>query len=194
MALRDAVLAALLDGESSGYDLAKRFDASVANFWTATPQQLYRELDRLAADGLITARVVQQERRPNKRMFSLTDAGREAIHAFTARPPKPLTIRDELLIKVNAVDGGNAEAVRDLVAEQLEWSTTKLARYERMRARLLDGQTEEHYLLHGDRIGPYLTLLRGIAFEEENVRWSQRTLALLDQRLRQGGNHGRAAR
>lgn len=51
MALRDAVLAALLEGEASGYDLAKRFDRSVANFWTATPQQLYRELDRLAADG-----------------------------------------------------------------------------------------------------------------------------------------------
>ncbi|MFW3119455.1 hypothetical protein MMAG44476_17132 [Mycolicibacterium mageritense DSM 44476 = CIP 104973] len=193
VALRDAVLAALLDGESSGYDLAKRFDASVANFWTATPQQLYRELDRLAADGLIAARVVQQERRPNKRMFSLTDAGREAIHAFTARPPKPLTIRDELLIKVNAVDGGNAEAVRDLVAEQLEWSTTKLARYERMRTRLLDGQTEDDYLAHGDRVGPYLTLLRGIAFEEENVRWSQRTLALLDQRLRTRADASRDA-
>ena len=58
MALRDAVLAALLEGEASGYDLAKRFDRSVANFWTATPQQLYRELDAMATDGLIEARVV----------------------------------------------------------------------------------------------------------------------------------------
>ena len=45
MALRHAVLAALLEGEASGYQLAKRFDVSVANFWSATPQQLYRELD-----------------------------------------------------------------------------------------------------------------------------------------------------
>lgn len=89
VALRDAVLAALLEGESSGYDLAKSFDASVANFWTATPQQLYRELERLAADGLIEARVVEQERRPNKRMFSLTDAGRAALREFTAKRPNP---------------------------------------------------------------------------------------------------------
>ena len=40
-------MAALLEGEASGYDLAKGFDASVANFWAATPQQLYRELDRM---------------------------------------------------------------------------------------------------------------------------------------------------
>ena len=44
MALRNAVMAALLDGEASGYDLAKGFEASVANFWMATPQQVYREL------------------------------------------------------------------------------------------------------------------------------------------------------
>ncbi len=71
------------------YDLAKSFDASVANFWMATPQQLYRELDRLAEQGLIQARVVHQERRPNKRMYSLTEAGYEAIHQFTSRAPKP---------------------------------------------------------------------------------------------------------
>ena len=53
MALRHAVLAALLEGEASGYQLAKRFDVSVANFWSATPQQLYRELDRLEAEGLV---------------------------------------------------------------------------------------------------------------------------------------------
>ncbi len=183
MALRDAVLAALLGGESSGYDLAKSFDASVANFWTATPQQLYRELDRLAADGLIEARVVQQERRPNKRIFSLTPAGHAAIMAFTAAPPKPSTFRDELLIKVNALDGGDPAAVRDLVADQLRWSTDKLERYERMRLRLLGGLDEDDFLATGERIGPYLTLLRGIAFEEENIRWARRTLSVLDKRL-----------
>jgi DNA-binding PadR family transcriptional regulator len=46
MALRNAILAVLLDTEASGYDLAKFFDASVANFWTSTPQQIYRELEK----------------------------------------------------------------------------------------------------------------------------------------------------
>ncbi|MEU9387772.1 helix-turn-helix transcriptional regulator, partial [Streptomyces sp. NPDC048279] len=53
MALRNALMAALLEGEACGYDLAKEFDATVANFWAATPQQLYRELDRLEAEGLV---------------------------------------------------------------------------------------------------------------------------------------------
>ena len=105
MALRDAVLAALLEGEASGYDLAKRFDRSVANFWTATPQQLYRELDRLATDGLIEARVVPQQRRPTKRLYTLTTTGHDAIRAFTCQQPKP-TYQEASLPEVQAKQRG----------------------------------------------------------------------------------------
>ena len=183
VSLRDAVLAALLEGEASGYDLAKGFDASVANFWMATPQQLYRELERLADQGLIQARVVHQERRPNKRMFSLTQAGRDAIRQFSARAPKPSVIRDELAVKVLAVDAGDARAVRDFMVERLQWAEAKLQRYERMRARMLDGRSEEEYLAQTERVGPYLTLLRGISFEEENIRWAERAQTIIERRL-----------
>ncbi|WP_327314836.1 PadR family transcriptional regulator [Streptomyces sp. NBC_01235] len=182
MALRNAVLAALLEGEASGYDLSKGFDASVANFWMATPQQLYKELERMESQGLIEARVVQQERRPNKRLYSLTEAGRQALVEFTTASPKPTAIRDELLVKVQAVDEGDSEAVRTAVAERLEWARAKLARYDRLRARLLAGRTEEEYFAEAERVGPYLTLMRGRAFEKENVRWAERTLSVLEQR------------
>ncbi|OBK32567.1 PadR family transcriptional regulator [Mycobacterium sp. 1245111.1] len=186
MSLRDAVLAALLEGESSGYDLAKDFDASVANFWMATPQQLYRELERLAEQGLIRARIVEQERRPNKRMFSLTEAGYEEIRRFTARPPKPSAIRDDLLIKVSAFDVGDAAAVRDLITERRDRAEAKVQRYERLRTRILGGRSEEEFLATATRVGPYLTLMRGISYEEENVRWAERALAIVEQRARAG--------
>jgi DNA-binding PadR family transcriptional regulator len=182
MALRNAVLAALLEGEASGYDLAKSFDASIANFWMATPQQLYRELARMEAAGLLTARVIQQERRPNKRLFSLTDAGHAALREFTAEPPRPGTIRDELMIKVQALDEAGPEAVRDFIAERAQWARGKLDRYYRLSERLLNGRGEDEYLREADRVGPYLTLLRGISFEEENLRWCEHVLAVLDER------------
>ena len=187
MALRDAVLAALLDGEASGYDLAKGFDASVANFWMATPQQLYRELDRMASEGLIAARLVEQDRRPNKRLYSLTEQGRRALLEFTEAPPKPGAIREDLLVQVQAVDSGNIEAVRDALTERRQWATAKLARYRRMQDHLLAGRTEAAYLAESERIGPYLTLLRGIRFEEENIDWAARALAVIEQRLGAAG-------
>ncbi|MEU4600264.1 PadR family transcriptional regulator [Nocardia sp. NPDC023988] len=183
MALRNAVLAALLDGEASSYELAKTFDASVANFWMAAPQQLYKELERMAADGLIETRVVQQERRPNKRLHTITPAGRAALHEFIASAAKPTAIRDEMMVKVQGMDVEDTAAARAAIAERMEWARAKLARYERLRNRLLDGRSEQAYLAEAERIGPYLTLLRGISFEQENIRWAEFALAAIDRRV-----------
>jgi hypothetical protein len=82
-----------------------------------------------------------------------------------------------------AADAGDAKAVYDFVVDRLQWGTAKLQRYERFRMRLFDGRTEEEYLAQTERVGPYLTLLRGIAFEEENIRWAERALKILKNRL-----------
>jgi DNA-binding PadR family transcriptional regulator len=187
MSLKYAVLAALLEGEASGYELSKVFDVSLANFWPATPQQLYRELDRLAGEGLIESRTVPQERRPTKRLFSLTQAGRERLSTFAAEPTRrPTAVRDEFLIKMQAMDGVEPQEVRALVEERRSWALGKLARYERVRERLLDGRTEEEYLRDADRVGPYLTLAAGITFEQENARWCERVLSVLERRAPAG--------
>ncbi|MEU0005642.1 PadR family transcriptional regulator [Streptomyces sp. NPDC006314] len=187
MSLRYAVLAALLEGEASGYELSKSFDVSLANFWPATPQQLYRELERLAQDGLVRSRTVQQERRPNKRLFTLTTAGRAELGAFAAEAPKrPTAVRDELLIKIQAMDGGDPGVTRALIEERMGWVRAKLDRYRRVRDRLLDGRTEEEYLRTSDRVGPYLTLMAGIGFEEQNLRWCERALTVVRQRVALG--------
>jgi DNA-binding PadR family transcriptional regulator len=126
---------------------------------------------------------VQQERRPNKRLFSLTEAGLEVLRDYIlATPAKPLAIRDELMVKVQCVDIGDLDAVRAAVAERVERATAKLARYERLRERLLDGRSEDEYFTHAERIGPYLTLLGGLALERANVQWGETALKRLDQR------------
>src|SRR5258708_14238424 len=104
MALSHAVLAALLDGEYSGYQLAKIFDVGVSNFWYAAPQQLYAQLARLEEDGLIRGRQVMQHRRPNKRVFTVTDPGTGELRHLPAAATPPLFIRQDLAAKLQATD------------------------------------------------------------------------------------------
>ncbi|MFI1991612.1 PadR family transcriptional regulator [Actinoplanes sp. NPDC020271] len=182
MALRNALLAALIDRESSGYDLAKRFRVSVANFWTATPQQLYRELDKLEAEGLLTARVVHQDKRPDKRLFSVTDAGRAALTEFTRQDPRPTTVRDELLVQVEALAWADNAAVRASIEARIKQSEQRLEAYERQLADILGTRSHEEFLATGNRIGPYLTLQRGISFERENISWGELALRVLRSR------------
>ena len=187
MALRNALLAALIDRESSGYDLAKRFRVSVANFWTATPQQLYRELEKMEADGLLTARVVKQDRRPDKRLFAVTEAGRAALNAFTRQEPKPTTVRDELLVQVEALAHADLPSVRKSIESRIEQSRQRVATYEQSLAEILGSRSPEEFLATGNRIGPYLTLQRGISFERENISWGTLALDILARRFPEAG-------
>ncbi len=143
-----------------------------------------RSLPRLEATTRVTMSTsVQQERRPNKRLHSITPAGRAALRAFIAEPVKPTAIGDELLVKVQGMENEDALVVRTAPEEKSAWATAELARYERLRTRLLNGRSEQAYLEESDRIGPYLTLLRGISFEQENIRWSEFALSVIDRRI-----------
>lgn len=182
MALKHAVLASLSGEESSGYGLSKRFDASVANFWPASAQQIYRELDRLEKEGLVTARTVKQEKRPDKRVFQITEEGRDELNEFIRRDTRPAVIRNDLLVKVAGLDGTNAPDVAAAVGRAAETSKAKLDSYEHLREVLLAGRGEEDFLSAGPGdpgLGPYLALKRGISFEKENLRWAREVLALL---------------
>ena len=182
MALRQAVMVALASGESSGYELSKRFDHSVANFWPASRQQIYRELDRLEADGLATAHRVRQEKRPDKRVFSLTTAGRAEIDEFIRAPTAPTMVRDDLLVKVAGLNEANRDDVVAAVRDRLAHHEEKLDAYVQLRDASLAGVSEEAFLAGGPGtpgLGPYLTLKRGIAFERGSVRWAREVLELL---------------
>lgn len=182
MALKHAVLAALTSEEGSGYELSKRFDVSVANFWPASQQQVYRELDGLERDGLVKARTVRQEKRPDKRVFRITPAGRRELAAFIGTATRPTVIRDDLLVKVACVDESNVREVAEAVRSRLRSSRERLAAYEQIQAAILNGKTEEAFLSEGPGgadFGPYLTLKRGISFERGNVRWAREVLSIL---------------
>jgi virulence activator alpha len=69
----------------------------------------------------------------------------------------------------------------------MERARVTLARYERQRDRLLGGRSEAEYLRDAARVGPYLTLMRGRMYEEDNIRWAESTLRILAERSTAGG-------
>jgi DNA-binding PadR family transcriptional regulator len=182
MSLRHAILAALLDGDASGYQLAKNFDVSVASYWFATPQQLYAELGRLEAAGLIAGREIIQDRRPNKRQFTLTDDGHRELEAFLDAGSKPTFMRDELLVRVYACDAGDTGRLIEDLRARADQAIAKAEFIEGLLRKLRGDRSEDRFLAESPRIGPYLTGLRGIAFERENAAWCRRTAYVLDDR------------
>ena len=68
------------DRELSGYDLKKWADSSLRFFyWSPATSQIYAELKRLEKLGLVSARETPQDELRNKRVYRITDAGRDAL-------------------------------------------------------------------------------------------------------------------
>ena len=76
--MRFALLALLSLGPAHGYELKAAFETHFGAVWPPLNiGQVYTTLARLERDGLVVATDVEQSDRPNKRVYSLTGAGRE---------------------------------------------------------------------------------------------------------------------
>ena len=79
MSLPFGLLGLLSYQDSTGYDLTKIFEDSLNNFWHAQSAQIYRELDRMEQKDWVVSRNIVQNKRPNKRLYSITEEGRKAL-------------------------------------------------------------------------------------------------------------------
>jgi DNA-binding PadR family transcriptional regulator len=88
-------------GEATSYDLKQALDVSIQNFWPVPHTTAYEEPARLAKAGYLTAR--QEEGGRRKRVYALTEAGREALREWTADPSaSPPQLKEEAVLKVFA--------------------------------------------------------------------------------------------
>src|SRR5260370_24297221 len=99
MSLKHAVLGFLNYGPMTGYELKKFFDTSVAHFWNAELSQIYPTLKSLEAEGLVEMEVDVQQDRPNRKVYSITDDGRQDLRDWLKQPSEPKQVREPLLIK-----------------------------------------------------------------------------------------------
>lgn len=99
MALQHAILGFLDTGPMTGYDLKTRcFDEAAGHLWKADQAQVYRTLDRLQADGLVKSKLVAQRGKPDRRVYSITGRGRDALGQWVASPEDPAPRRDPFLM------------------------------------------------------------------------------------------------
>jgi len=166
-----AILGLLTFDTMSGYDVLKLVEQSIGHFWSPAKSQVYSELRRLAGAGLATEEVVEQDPRPNKRVYAITEEGREALVRWLTEGPfeadhvrSPFTVR---LFFGHLID-------RSSVIEQVE----ELRRNaQRSLAQLR--KTESDIKDNDDLLFPYLTLKSGLVHIEAQVRWADEALEAL---------------
>ncbi|WP_217553647.1 PadR family transcriptional regulator [Streptomyces sp. GbtcB6] len=135
MSLPHAILTALLERPSSGLELTRRFDRSIGYFWSATHQQIYRELGKLEAEGYIRTLSAEQPARGQKKSYEVLPAGRAELARWTAASQDPRPLRDVLLLRLRAAAVVGTDGLEADLRRHLELHRRQLAEYEEIQRR-----------------------------------------------------------
>ncbi len=79
MDVKTVCLGMLTDGPASGYDLKKEFESSFGHFFAAGYGSIYPALSALAEQGLVNCELVPQEGKPDRKVYQITDDGRQFL-------------------------------------------------------------------------------------------------------------------
>jgi DNA-binding PadR family transcriptional regulator len=130
------VLLGLLAGESRhGYELKTVFEELLAHTWPLNIGQVYMTLNRLEQEGLIESEVVPQDLLPDRKVWSVTRAGRRALREWSEEPVEgPVRLRDEFFMKVLVRSIVRGTDPLELVREQRRQHVKSLAELAKVRA------------------------------------------------------------
>ena len=164
-----AVLSLLaLEGEQSGYDLLKLMSKAIGHVWAPAKSQLYAVLPRLAREGLAEARAVVQSSRPDKQLYRITPAGREALDAWLETLEPGAVDRFYLKLFVGGL------TTPDVLIEQVEqFKLETEARLDELRA------IEPTNSRSGNDFFHYFLLRLGIERAEQSLAWADWVVAEL---------------
>ena len=122
MHLRYALLALLGESEAHGYELLQRFNRRIGPFWHPNIGQVYQLLHELERRGLVVRRDEGAGSRA-RRVFRLTPRGERALGTWLARRPGwPAPLREEILVRLLAVErGGPAAVLAQIERQEIEY-------------------------------------------------------------------------
>lgn len=182
-----ALLTRLARKPHSGYELLQALKRPIGFFWQASQSQIYPELKRLEVLGLVSFEVVEQTTRPDKKVYSITPEGREALRAWAVAPTEPEPSRNELLLKTYTLWLADPAQALKLFRVQEDRHRSQLAHYERILADI----EQEHpapIKVHEPLFGDYATLQIGLRYEREYVDWCHWMVEQLEQAVREGSS------
>ena len=172
MSIKFAILVALSDGPKSGYDVAKHFEQSVGFFWHARHSQIYRELGKLRDKQWAVSNEIAQTGKPNRVVYTITGAGRDALRAWSREPTEPMDIKDDFLVQLYGIESIDLDGLRASLLLRLERHQDRHAQYAAKHEALSSGTTLSD-------LGQHLALEIGVRWEREWADWCTKALERL---------------
>ncbi|WML57554.1 PadR family transcriptional regulator [Neobacillus sp. PS2-9] len=118
MNIQDVILGFLYDEPMSGYDIKQMMENSVSYFFDASFGAIYPALRKMEKEGLVEKQIIQQDGKPNKNLFVITESGREQFQTYLNSPINPTVTRSDILIRIFFGRFTTIEKVKEWLLEE----------------------------------------------------------------------------
>lgn len=190
MSLRYALLAILRVGPQSGYELQKQFSLSVGHVWHAPDSQIYPELRKMAAEGLVETEDQTRGERGMRRLYHVTAAGDRAFLDWMNGPLDYQRFRDPAHLRAAYLESAEPPAAREFLRAHIAHWEGELAQFEGELAHIaaLSNPMLVRRLEHTPEPEREATIeYKRFAYEglaeraRGEIAWGRRGLALVDR-------------
>ncbi len=171
MDIQSVLLGFLMRSSMTGYDLKKAFSISFAFFSGLSYGSIYPALKRLENQGLVTKQVEIQDGAPNRKIYTITEAGRKAFLKSLRSPLPPMQPKNAFLMRLFFFSH-LAPKDRKSVAMKHLWTV------KQMQAQLESVQPA--VAAHADRF-QYLCFEFGLRFLNDLVRNLSQVIDALEE-------------
>ncbi|HEX7556413.1 MAG TPA: PadR family transcriptional regulator [Leptolinea sp.] len=165
----------------TGYDLKQTLDHSVSHFWHAYHSQIYTTLRQMEAEGWVVSEFVYAESQPDRRVYSLTDAGRTEFQTWLDQSLTEMSpIKEELLVRMFFSARRDKKSVLAELHLQRELHQKKLNGYHGLTKTMIEENAQMTPELKQDAVFWRLTLKMGIGYEEMYVEWLNQAILQIE--------------
>lgn len=126
MSIKYVVLGYINWRPATGYELRQIIANSEVLHWTGSSNQIYRALLDLHEAGFLSVEEVEQEKRPSKKIYSITDAGREVLRQWGQETPLAPQIQKPFLHQLMWADNLTPRELDTLLDQYLDAVGEKL--------------------------------------------------------------------
>ncbi|MEI7024881.1 PadR family transcriptional regulator [Paenibacillus sp. y28] len=170
------LLGLLTQGPCSGYDLMLKMEP----IWKAQHSQIYPLLAKMEQEGFVVHELQPQTEKPDKKIYTITDTGREALLAWLPEPPDERAGRDEMIIKAQSIWLIGPEAGRALFTNREAVYRDRIRYYQELLDKHHQGGVQPPSPSSPD-FGSYILLKRYMGVFTWQMEWCRWVLSLLDE-------------
>lgn len=127
---KDIILGLLLEKSRTGYEIHQVFETVFTHFYKSSYGMIYPTLKKLEKNGLVVKKIIHQEGKPSKNIFSITDLGIEEFKKYLDTDIAIETRESEFMVRMYLGSFATEDVLQKWIEQEISLKEAAISQLE----------------------------------------------------------------